>query len=580
MNASNPYPMLRKLFSFFIFLCLCLPSTVLASNTSEGCPAPTQTNTTTYTSLQISALYPYPNTGEQEWIEISNTGTQSVDLASYTLEDATAHPWTASGTLAAGGHMQLSGFSFQLNNSNETVTLKTTSGTLVDTWTYATSSKGVILYRNAQSTESESESETQSTTSTSTTTNASTPSLWPAFSEALPNPAGADSTEEWIELYNPHTETLNLTGLKLDDADGGSSPYSLSGTLNADSYLLISIEDSHLNLNNTEDHVRLLGANDEILWDYPYSNPVEGSTLIAYGSSTTWTTQATPGEDNLVAQSVEETETEADTSEESSASYQDGDLSEEVEITEVFPNPEGPDNEEEWIELTNGGSEDVNLGNWSLSDASNKSYTFPDSTVIQAGETLVLYRTESGISLNNSNESLTLTDYTGEVLSEVSFESSEEDQSYSEIHIEEVSSVQASVSGLGNPVLTLWQWVTPSPGLQNPIWKQIKGSVTEFDGQMLTLFDGISSWTFKTAEVSTDELLYKTGNTLLVQATLKDQLYEIMHAELIENAATSAKSSSFPWGTSLSLTGLTGWGAYELYKRRKTILNFSGLALK
>ncbi len=576
--------MLRKLFAFFIFLTLCFPiSLAYASTTSEGCPAQSTTTTTSIsTAVQISALYPNPNTGEQEWIELTNTGSSSLDLNNYTLEDATAKPWTASGTVTAGGKLQLTGFNFQLNNSNETVTLKTNAGTLVDTWTYATSSKGVILYRTSQSTTTETPSATTTTNTSSTSTTQSTPSLWPAFSEALPNPEGTDSTEEWIELYNPYSEVLTLTGLQLDDAEDGSSPYSLTGTLAADSTLLISIEDSHLNLNNTEDHVRLLGVNGEILWDYSYSNPKEGSSLIAYGNSTTWTTHPTPGEDNIAVESETPESSQKSTSNETSSSetYQNGDLSESVEITEVFPNPEGPDNEEEWIELTNGGTEAVNLGNWTLTDASGKTYTFPDSTVIQAGETVVLYRTESTISLNNSNESLTLADFTDEVLSEVSFETSEEDQSYSEIQIEEVSSVQASVSGLGNPVLTLWQWVTPSPGLQNPIWKQIKGSVTEFDGSLLTLFDGISTWTFKTSESSTDELLYQTGNILLIQASLKNDLYEIMHAELLENSGKSQNSASFPWSIALSLTGLTGWGVYELYKRRKTILNFGALALK
>lgn len=575
MNASNPTPMLKKLFAFFIFLMLCVPASLTYATTSDD-ECPTQDTSSISTAVQISALYPNPNTGEQEWIELTNIGSSSVDLSDYTLEDTTTSPWTPTGNLEDGESLQVSGFSFQLNNSDETVTLKTSTGTTVDSWTYSSSSKGVILYRNAE----EPSQDTSEADSTSTTI--STPSLWPAFSEALPNPEGTDSTEEWIELYNPHTETLTLTGLQLDDAEDGSSPYALSGTLAADSTLLIGIEDSHLNLNNTEDHVRLLGASGEVLWDYPYSNPAEGSSLIAYNTSTTWTTEPTPGEDNVFIEAIE-----PETSQESSGSeaadsdvYQDGDLSESVEITEVFPNPEGPDNEEEWIELTNGGSEAVNLGNWTLADASGKTYTFPDSTVIQAGETLVLYRTASNISLNNSNESLTLSDFTEEVLSEVSFETSEEDQSYSQIQIEEVSSQQASLSGLGNPVLTLWQWVTPSPGLQNPVWKQIKGSVTEFDGSLLTLFDGISTWTFKTNDDSTDALLYQTGNRLLVQATLKDQLYEIMHVELLENAAKNQISSSFPWSVVLSLTGLTGWGAYELYKRRKTILNFGPQALK
>lgn len=565
--------MLKRLFAFLIFLALAAPAS--ASTSSEGCPA--QTPTSVPTTLRLAALYPNPNTGEREWIELTNTGSTSLDLSNYTLEDSTAKPWTPSGTVEAGEPIQVSGFSFQLNNSNETVTLKTAAGTQIDTWAYSTSTKGGILYRDAESTASES-SESGTETETQETTPAATPSLYPVFSEALPNPEGSDSTEEWIEVYNPYSESLNLSGLTLDDAEGGSSPHALSGTLEAESYLLLSVQETHLNLNNTDDHIRLLGVNGEILWDISYSGPKEDSSLIAYGSSSAWSTVATPGEENASA-STAESEEETEESDASSA-YQNGDLSESVTVTEVFPNPEGPDNEEEWMELTNGGESAVNLGNWTLADASGKTYTFPDDTVIQGGETLVLYRTVSGISLNNSNESVTLADFTGEVMSEVSFESSEEDESYAEIQIEEVESLQAALSGLGNPAHTIWQWVTPSPGSQNPIWKQIKGTVSEFNEDLLTLFDGVSSWTFKVSPQSTDELLYQTGNTLLVQATLKNDLYEVMHAELLEAAQTQGSSTSFPWSIALSLTGLSGWGIYEIYKRRKSILNFTPQALQ
>ena len=47
------------------------------------------------------------------------------------------------------------------------------------------------------------------------------------------------------------------------------------------------------------------------------------------------------------------------------------DLSESVNISEVFPNPEGSDQESEWIEITNTSSVDVNLGNWIIDDGKN-----------------------------------------------------------------------------------------------------------------------------------------------------------------------------------------------------------------
>lgn len=516
--------------------------------------------------LEISALYPNPNSGEAEWIELTNTGKAPLALSLYTLEDSTGKPWTLSGTLEET--VEITGFPFQLNNSNETVTLKTLAGETVDTFTYTTSTKGEILTKDTQTEEA-----VEITTETSTpeaTAPATTPSKWPLFSEALPNPAGSDSTDEWIELYNPYGEDLTLNGLSLDDSEGGSKAYALSGTLSAESYLLIPVTESKLTLNNDADHLRLLGVNAEILWDIAYSGSKEGLSYAWFTDFYDWTEESTPGSENTWAGEIETTSEEE--SAEAESSFQDGDLSDDVSITEVFPNPEGPDNEEEWIEITNGGSVAVNLGNWTLDDGEGGSdpFTFPDTTVLEPGQTLILYRTETGIALNNSNETVRLSDPTGEVNSEINYESSEEDESYAEIQIEEVQSEQASTSGLGNKVLSTWQWVTPSPGALNPVWKQIKGEVLEFDGTVLTLFDGISTWSFRLAsQESTDPLLYEPGNTLLVQAAASNGLFEIMHSELLDSATKESKKA-FPWGVLGSASLATGWGGYEVYKRRKS----------
>ena len=155
-----------------------------------------------------------------------------------------------------------------------------------------------------------------------------------------------------------------------------------------------------------------------------------------------------------------------------------------------------------------------------------------------------------------------------EVLDEISYESSEEDQSYAEIQVEEVESIQASASGLGNTVFSLWQWVRPSPGAQNPVWKQIKGDVLEWNGSLLTLFDGVSTWTFKTESESADPLIYQIGNTVLVQAETQDEVYEIRFSELVESVATATKKS-FPWSWVASGMLATTYIGYEIYKKKK-----------
>ena len=326
--------------------------------------------------------------------------------------------------------------------------------------------------------------------------------------------------------------------------------------------------DSKITLNNDADHLRLLGVNGEILWDVPYADSKEGWSYALLENTYDWTETPSPSAENQGSSAPTDEETESATSE---TTYQNGDLSDSVGISEVFPNPSGPDAEEEWIEITNKSGVAVNLGNWVIDDGEggSKAYTFPDSTVIEPGATLIIYRTESGLALNNSNETVQLADYTGEVVDEINYESSEEDESYAEIEVEEVESTQASASGLVNKVLTTWQWVIPSPGAKNPVWKQVKGTVSEWDGALLTLFDGVSNWTFKASGgKTTDPLLYQIGNTLLVQAEASNGIYAVMHSELIESA-TSVPKGSFPWSFLLSGVAAAGWIGFEVYKRKR-----------
>ncbi len=498
--------------------------------------------------LEITALYPYPKTEESEWVEIKNNDGLAIDLSNYTLEDSTAKPWAMSGEISAGESLKIDSFPFQLNNGGDTVVLKTVTGTAVDTLAYASSKESEIIYKNAGLV-------------LAAESDPITPSKLPLILEFIPNPEGSDSTSEWIELYNPHAETIDLTGLYLDDAEGGSTPYKLSTTLDTESYLLVSIEDSKISLNNSSDSVRLLGANKEVLIQVDYTGGAEGESYALINGEYLWTKSPTPASDNIISETAT-----------SEASFVNGDLSESVDISEIFPNPEGSDQDKEWIELTNGGGTDVNLGNWILDDGpdGSKPYIFPDGTVIKAGETIIIERGESGIALNNSNESLELKDYTGEVMAGIDYENSVEGESYSKIEVEEMQSDQASLSGLANKISDIWTWTEPSPGEKNPVWMQFKGEVTDFSDGLLTIFDGISKWSFKTRNQQLDNLVFGVGNKILLRAVKNGEIYEVTYSELIESAVSESEKT-LPW---LPVSGLLLGAIYLAYKFKTKELAF------
>jgi len=90
-------------------------------------------------------------------------------------------------------------------------------------------------------------------------------------------------------------------------------------------------------------------------------------------------------------------------------------------ISEFLSNPEGADEKNEWIEIHNGGERVADIGLWMLMDRSGKKFTLPAHTYIKGGGYLVLSSDATGITLNNSNEELSLLYPNGEISDKVSF---------------------------------------------------------------------------------------------------------------------------------------------------------------
>ncbi len=102
-------------------------------------------------------------------------------------------------------------------------------------------------------------------------------------------------------------------------------------------------------------------------------------------------------------------------------------------INEILPSPEGKDSEEEWIELFNQNTSEINLSGWRLSDivGTIKNYTFPEGIVISADGFLIFPRTITKITLNNSDDGLRLTQPDGKIIEEISYKNAPRGQSCS-----------------------------------------------------------------------------------------------------------------------------------------------------
>ena len=105
-------------------------------------------------------------------------------------------------------------------------------------------------------------------------------------------------------------------------------------------------------------------------------------------------------------------------------------------INEILPSPEGADETEEWIELYNSNSFDVDLSGWKIEDIEGvkTSYIFSANTKITANGFLVLKRPETKISLNNTEDGLNLFWPDNKIENSMSYKNAPRFQSYNKIN--------------------------------------------------------------------------------------------------------------------------------------------------
>lgn len=99
-----------------------------------------------------------------------------------------------------------------------------------------------------------------------------------------------------------------------------------------------------------------------------------------------------------------------------------------VGITALLPNPAWDDTSWEYIEIRNLWCDGVDISNYTLSDASSKSYIFPSGTMIPSHENLRLPYSTTKIALNNSwDESIVLKDALWATLDEYHYMGTQKD---------------------------------------------------------------------------------------------------------------------------------------------------------
>ncbi len=233
--------------------------------------------------------------------------------------------------------------------------------------------------------------------------------------------------------------------------------------------------------------------------------------------------------------------------------YRDGDVSADIIISEIYPRAQEDDRSNEWIELTNTGENDVNMGNWKLDDGEggSKPYVLPDMLTIKAGSAVVFKASESKLSLANAKDTVRLFDPDGKALQTVEYEEAPKNESYARIVIHQENGEAKEE----------WLWVKEyTPGEPNPEYTELSGTITapaEFGTTYAFKFLRTNS-TAPELTVTFDEAIiagplakaaFQQGATITITGAFDPELPEVF--QLVRYEITSpppvTEEGSSPW---------------------------------
>ena len=402
------------------------------------------TTTSTPQTLIINEFVSNPISGENEWIEIYNFSTSSIDLNNWTLSDGVGIIASPTSTIGPSDFFVIELRSSKLNNGGDIIILKNINEEIIDQVSYGNWDDGdtsdnapqtddpnsVARIIDGQDTNNDKNDFAETSSSTKGFGNliiapiseVSAPSsgggggtiVIPSvtynlgdivISELVSDPT--DNEEEFVEIYNTTLKTINLNNWWLED--GSETKTSLSGSISSKGFFVITKPKG--NLNNAGDIVVLFSSDEKEIdkvtygtWDDGNVNdnaPAPGDPLSlirkvdGQDSNNDYydfvlTSTVTKGLSNVISTVTEDGEV---------VEQMMGSI--EIVINEILPNPEGSDGEDEFIELKNLGKETIDLKNWSLGDASSKKYKITQGSV-KTGDMFLLQRSMTGIALNNT----------------------------------------------------------------------------------------------------------------------------------------------------------------------------------
>jgi hypothetical protein len=378
-----------------------------------------------------------------EWIELHNPGSSKIDLAGWTLTNASDINVLLSGSLSPYGFYLLERtdnttivdltadkiYTGSLKNSGETLSLRDPLGTLVDTanfggrggWPGGDASSRTSMERIGHADIPDNwrtfagfggvghdangnlingtPRQTNSIFLSTPTAPTQAPTPYPPRSVLINEVAWAgtlaSSNDEWIELYNPGHEEIDLSGWIL--SDGGNINVHLKGTIPAFNFFLLERTDDNTISDITANLIYsggLKNGGERLIMIDPTGNEVDSANREGGGWS------------------------EGDSTSHASMERRGG-----TDLPENWGTFTGYHGVGHDIELYNLGPSPVYLRGWMLDDipeGGSRPYTLPGVTISPGGYA-VFFRSRTRIALNDSGDSVRLLAPNGKVIDKIQY---------------------------------------------------------------------------------------------------------------------------------------------------------------
>lgn len=243
------------------------------------------------------------------------------------------------------------------------------------------------------------------------------------INEFLPNPDGDDSGAEWVELFNGGADSVDLSDWTLEWGTKSFSSSAVLGTISIDAGAHLVIGDELVgeadfladlalgNASSSGDAIRLVCPDGSVADTVVYGPNNEDGWIDDFGAVSE-SLAAKPGSGTCIARIQDGYDTDLSAVDFHALASEACSLGAEnpftlpaecvplsaVTINEFLPDPDGTDDQHEWVELYSSETDTVRLDGWVLEIAksswSSVQYTFPSGSEIEGAGFLLLGGTE------------------------------------------------------------------------------------------------------------------------------------------------------------------------------------------